>query len=167
MSGLTPRKEDYIKAIYKLSERNRAVRVKDIAQVMGVRAPTVVGIVSMLKEDGYVEQEPYGYLELTALGREKAKALIHREQLIYKFFEDVLKLPSDEAKDNACAIEHYISPICLERFLSFIEFLSTCPHAKPKFLEHFRKFINDGDDKNLACVACCCHEMSRESEVAQ
>ena len=67
MSGLTPRKEDYIKAIYKLSERNRAVRIKDIAQVMGVRAPTVVGIVSMLKEDGYVEQEPYGYLELTAL----------------------------------------------------------------------------------------------------
>mgnify|MGYP000871092160 FL=1 len=167
MSGLTPRKEDYIKAIYKLSERNRAVRVKDIAQVMGVRAPTVVGIVSMLKEDGYVEQEPYGYLELTALGREKAKTLIQKEQLIYKFFEDVLELPSDEAKDNACAIEHYISPICLERFLSFIEFLSTCPHAKPKFLEHFRKFINDGDDKNLACVACCCHEMSRESEVAQ
>ncbi|MFY9430523.1 metal-dependent transcriptional regulator [Acetomicrobium sp.] len=167
MSRLTPRKEDYIKAIYKLSERNRAVRIKDIAQVMGVRAPTVVGIVSMLKEDGYVEQEPYGYLELTALGREKAKTLIQKEQLIYKFFEDVLELPSDEAKDNACAIEHYISPICLERFLSFIEFLSTCPHAKPKFLEHFRKFINDGDDKNLACVACCCHEMSRESEVAQ
>ncbi|MGB4147291.1 MAG: metal-dependent transcriptional regulator, partial [Acetomicrobium sp.] len=160
MSRLTPRKEDYIKAIYKLSERNRAVRIKDIAQVMGVRAPTVVGIVSMLKEDGYVEQEPYGYLELTALGREKAKTLIQKEQLIYKFFEDVLELPSDEAKDNACAIEHYISPICLERFLSFIEFLSTCPHAKPKFLEHFRKFINDGDDKNLACVACCCHEMS-------
>ena len=167
MSGLTPRKEDYIKAIYKLSERNRAVRVKDIAQVMGVRAPTVVGIVSMLKEDGYVEQEPYGYLELTALGREKAKALIHREQLIYKFFEDVLKLPSDEAKDNACAIEHYISPVCLERLLFFIEFISTCPHVKPKFLEHFSKFINDGDDINLACVACCCHEMSRESEVAQ
>ncbi len=167
MSRLTPRKQDYIKAIYKLSERNRAVRIKDIAQVMGVRAPTVVGIVSMLKEDGYVEQEPYGYLELTALGREKAKTLIQKEQLIYKFFEDVLELPSDEAKDNACAIEHYISPICLERFLSFIEFLSTCPHAKPKFLEHFRKFINDGDDKNLACVACCCHEMSRESEVAQ
>ena len=167
MSGLTPRKEDYIKAIYKLSERNRAVRVKDIAQVMGVRAPTVVGIVSMLKEDGYVEQEPYGYLELTALGREKAKALIHREQLIYKFFEDVLKLPSDEAKDNACAIEHYISPVCLERLLFFIEFISTCPHVKPKFLEHFSRFINDGDDINLACVACCCHEMSQESEVAQ
>ncbi|MGB4437049.1 MAG: metal-dependent transcriptional regulator, partial [Acetomicrobium sp.] len=107
MSRLTPRKEDYIKAIYKLSERNRAVRIKDIAQVMGVRAPTVVGIVSMLKEDGYVEQEPYGYLELTALGREKAKTLIQKEQLIYKFFEDVLELPSDEAKDNACAIEHY------------------------------------------------------------
>lgn len=167
MSGLTPRKEDYIKAIYKLSERNRAVRVKDIAQVMGVRAPTVVGIVSMLKEDGYVEQEPYGYLELTALGREKAKALIHREQLIYKFFEDVLKLPSDEAKNNACAIEHYISPVCLERLLFFIEFISTCPHVKPKFLEHFSKFINDGDDINLSCVACCCHEMSQESEVAQ
>lgn len=67
----------------------------------------------MLKENGYVEQEPYGHLELTALGREKAKTLILKEQLIYKIFEDVLELPSDEAKDNACAIEHYISPICL------------------------------------------------------
>lgn len=37
-----------MKAIYKLSERNRDVRIKDIAQVMGVMTPTVVGIVSML-----------------------------------------------------------------------------------------------------------------------
>lgn len=35
MSRLTPRKEDYIKTIYKLSEINRAVCVKDVAQFMG------------------------------------------------------------------------------------------------------------------------------------
>lgn len=121
----------------------------------------------MLNEDGYVEQGPYGHIKLTALGKKKAKAVIQREQLIDKFFEDVLKLPSDEAKDNPCAIEHYTLPVYLERLLFFIEFISTCPHVKPKFLEHFSKFINDGDDINLACVVCCCHEMYRESEVAQ
>lgn len=46
---------------------------------MGVRASTVVGIVFMLKEDRYVEQELYGYIELTALGRKKAKTVIQAD----------------------------------------------------------------------------------------
>jgi len=162
MSGLTPRKEDYLKTIFKLSERNKAVRVKDIAQVMGVRAPTVVGIIAMLKEDGYVNQEPYGYLELTDMGREKAKALIQREQLINRFFEYVLELSSKEAKENACAIEHYISPSCLDRFVAFIEFLHTCPYDKPKFLEHFRQFVSTGNGS--ACVTCCSCDMYKKDE---
>lgn len=160
MSNLTPRKEDYIKEIYNLAEKNRAVRIKDIAQVMGVRAPTVVGIISLLKEDGLVAQEPYGYLELTQSGREKAKSLIQREQLIRRFFEDVLELPSDEAKENACAIEHYISSSCLERLVSFIEFLHTCPYEKPKFLEHFRQFLNSKDAEGISC--CCCSEVAQK-----
>jgi len=48
----------------------------------------------MLKEDGYVNQEPYGYLELTDMGREKAKALIQREQLITDSLNMYLNFPA-------------------------------------------------------------------------
>ncbi len=157
MFALTVRREDYLKAIYKLQREQRVVRVKDLAHAMGVSAPTVVGILNGLKEQGLVSQEPYGYLELSKEGVEEAQRLLERERLVRDFFRDILGLPEDEAELNACAVEHYITPACLDRFVAFVRFLKVCHHGRPRWLEHYDSFAQDGElpaEKEEKCDSC-------------
>ena len=76
MSNLSARSEDYLKTIYKLQSEQKVVRVKDLALTLGVRSPTVVGVLTGLKESGLVEQEHYGYISLTPAGEELARSLV-------------------------------------------------------------------------------------------
>ncbi|HPD98055.1 MAG TPA: metal-dependent transcriptional regulator, partial [Synergistales bacterium] len=76
MSTLSARSEDYLKTIYKLQAERKVVRVKDLAQTLGVRSPTVVGVISGLKDSGYVDQEHYGYISLTKEGEDIAGTLV-------------------------------------------------------------------------------------------
>lgn len=145
MSNLSARSEDYLKAIFKLQEEKKVVRVKDLAQCLGVRSPTVVGVISGLKESGLVDQEHYGYISLTPEGDTLARSLIQNEDLLRSFFEEVLSLDTGEAGLNACNIEHYITPTCRERLVSFIKFLEICGRGSPKWLDHFRHFVLTGE----------------------
>lgn len=152
MSYLTARNEDYLKTIYKLQEENKVVRVKNLATSLGVRSPTVVGSIAPLKEAGLVKQEHYGYISLTEGGRDVAGSLVERELLLKTFFSKILGLEEEEAKVNACNIEHYITPLCRERFVDFIRFLEKCSEGTPKWLEHFRIFLKTG--KKPSCDGC-------------
>ncbi len=119
--------------------------VKDLASVLGVRSPTVVGVISGLKEGGLVEQEHYGYISLTASGENLARSLVQNEDLLKEFFVEVLSLNPDEAGKNACSVEHYITPTCRERLVSFIRFLDVCGRGSPKWLDHYRHFVLTGE----------------------
>jgi DtxR family Mn-dependent transcriptional regulator len=145
MSALTARNEDYLKTIYKLETENKVVRVKDLATGLGVRSPTVVGSIAPLKDAGLVRQEHYGYISLTEKGRELAESLVERERLLKTFFVKILGLDENEAGINACSIEHYITPLCRKRLVSFIRFLDQCSDGTPKWLEHFRYFLRTGE----------------------
>ncbi|GAB6281113.1 MAG: hypothetical protein STSR0007_12780 [Thermovirga sp.] len=145
MSTLSARSEDYLKTIYKLQSERKVVRVKDLAVTLGVRSPTVVGVISGLKESGLVEQEHYGYISLTGTGDERARTLVQNECLLKSFFKEILGLDPEEAEVNACSIEHYITPNCRERLVDFIRFLEVCGHGSPKWLDHFRLFVLTGE----------------------
>jgi DtxR family Mn-dependent transcriptional regulator len=145
MSELTARNEDYLKTIYKLEAENKVVRVKDLAAGLGVRSPTVVGSIAPLKDADLVEQEYYGYISLTGKGRGLAQSLVERERLLKTFFIKILGLEEEEAGLNACSIEHYITPLCRERLVGFIRFLDQCSEGTPKWLEHFRYFLQTGE----------------------
>ena len=148
---LTARGEDYLKTIYKLLKERKVVRVKDLSVIMDVRAPTVVGVLSTLKSRGYVQQEPYGYLTLTEAGNAMAARLVEKEVSIRDFLREVLGLAEEEAENNACAMEHYISPVCLERFLAFIRFVDLCEWGRPRWLEQFRLFVETGESRPCTC----------------
>lgn len=145
MSTLSARSEDYLKTIYKLQSEQKVVRVKDLALTLGVRSPTVVGVISGLKDSGLVDQEHYGYISLTVSGEVIAADLVRNEELLKSFFREILKLEPGEAEANACSIEHYITPTCRERLVAFIRFLEGCGHASPKWLDHFRFFLLTGE----------------------
>jgi len=109
-TDLSPNMEDYIETIAILSEANRVVRVRDIATELKIKMPSVTAALNKLKEQGLIEYEKYGYIELTSRGGVIARRVISRHMCLKEFFETILKLPSAKAEEEACRIEHHISP---------------------------------------------------------
>ena len=62
---LTPVMEDYLETIYELDQGKKVVRVKDIAQSLGVKMPTVTRMLKTLRDRELVAYQKYEYVELT------------------------------------------------------------------------------------------------------
>lgn len=108
MSTMSSNMEDYLERIYLLIRDRRVARVKDIAESMGVKNPSVNNAVSELKKYGYVEQEPYGYVLLTETGEKEAERIIARHRLLHDFLVH-LGVSPETADHDACNMEHYLS----------------------------------------------------------
>jgi DtxR family Mn-dependent transcriptional regulator len=139
-NNLTPTMEDYLEAIYTLSQEKRVVRVKDIAKKLGVKMPTVTSMLKSLSDKGMIDHEKYEYLELTRKGSDIGKQIDHRHQLLKSFLIDILQINHDQADEDACKMEHAISPATLERIVEFMEFIENCPRSGSDWLDLFNEY---------------------------
>lgn len=107
--------ENYLETILNLERKNGIVRSIDIANELGFSKPSVSRAMSVLKKAGYIEQEAYGNIQLTNAGRARATEVYGRHKLITRFLVKVLDLDPVIAEQDACRIEHVISPETLAR----------------------------------------------------
>lgn len=124
--SLTPNMEDYLEAIFYLRNLDQVVRVRAIAEQMKVKMPSVSDALKILQSKKLVRHEPYGHVELTAKGEDMARALLMRHQQLTHFFHDVLGVDSQTAEEDACRIEHVVSPKSMQRLLALIDTIETC-----------------------------------------
>lgn len=117
---LTQSMEDYLKAISTLGERNRPVRVKDIAAYMQVKMPSVTEALGILIKKGLVNHEKYGYVELTHQGQVTVQGIRHRYRTILRFLMEVLDMDIETAELDACVMEHSISLNMLNRLQKMV-----------------------------------------------
>jgi len=141
---LTSVMEDYLEAIFNLSREKKIVRVKDIAKRMGVKMPTVTGMLKTLNARGLVHYEKYEYVELTETGAEVGQEIRRRHLLLLKFLTEILKIDFSIANEDACKMEHALSPATLDSLTDFMEFIESCPRAGGDWLEFFEEFRMDG-----------------------
>jgi DtxR family Mn-dependent transcriptional regulator len=120
--ALSPPLEDYIEVIGELCRDSGMARVKDIATRMGVTNPSVVRALRALKREGLVEQRRYGYARLTDDGRRVAGSVLLRHEVLADFLENVLGLDAATAAEDACRMEHAISPQTLDRLRAIVAF---------------------------------------------
>ncbi|MCD6385455.1 DtxR family transcriptional regulator [Candidatus Sumerlaeota bacterium] len=127
MGVVTPTGEDYIKAILMLHQRERVVRIKDIARSLQVKMPTVVSAIKNLVEQGLVVHEPYGYVELTDKGLNLAKNIQERHRIIFNFLHKLIGIDAVKADEQACRLEHYLPDDTIERIRRLGDFISNLP----------------------------------------
>ena len=120
MSKLTPSLEMYLETIYLLKQREGCVRVKDIAELMKVKAPSVHEALHHLTDSGHIRHEHYKPVGLTELGEKEAEKLFNKHKLLTKFFSDVLGVSQEIAEKDACIIEHYLSDETISKFMEFL-----------------------------------------------
>ncbi|EXG87905.1 iron (metal) dependent repressor, DtxR family [Clostridium sp. ASBs410] len=106
---LSPSKENYLKAIYKLSETAQAVRSIDLAAYLGVSKPSVNNAVTILQEEGLVIKPLRGEIRLTDEGYNQGKIIISKFQLIKQFLITCCNVNERIASEDACKMEHLIS----------------------------------------------------------
>lgn len=121
--------EEYIEAIYRLGD-GAPVRPGQIADAMGVSAPTVTATLGRLAGSGFVKREK-GAVLLTDSGLTEALSIVRRHRLAERFLVDTLGLPWDEVHDEACLLEHALSPRVQEALEAFLDNPEYCPHGHP------------------------------------
>lgn len=134
---LTGSLEDYLETIYEIVRDHKLARVKDIAKARGVRAGSVSPAMKRLADLGLIRYVRREYIDLTPEGAKQARRVYARHQVLTRLFQEVLGLPADQARVNACTMEHSLTAKAMSRLVRFFEFLSVCPDGN-RLMELFR-----------------------------
>jgi DtxR family Mn-dependent transcriptional regulator len=121
--------QEYLEAIYKIS-LSGDVRPTQIAEAISVSGPTVTATLRRLEAASLITR-PDGGVALTEQGRREAIAVIRRHRIAERFLVDVLDLPWESVHEEACLLEHAMSPRVLASLEKFLNNPSVCPHGHP------------------------------------
>ena len=105
--------ENYLETILIINEKKAHVRSIDIATELNFSKPSVSIAMKNLRENGYIIMKPDGYITLTEKGRAIADTIYERHQVISKMLM-MLGVSEQTATEDACRIEHVISPESFE-----------------------------------------------------
>ncbi|MES2124347.1 MAG: metal-dependent transcriptional regulator [Gemmatimonadota bacterium] len=128
---LTRSVEDYLKAIFTLSETGQPASTTGIADALAVAAPSVSGMVKRLAESGLVEHLPYKGVTLTREGRRAALRMLRRHRLIETYLVSALGYTWDTVHDEAEQLEHAVSDDLIERMAAALGDPRVDPHGDP------------------------------------
>lgn len=115
--------EDYLETILFLQKKLSDVRSIDIANELGYSKPSVSVAMKNLRELGYITVESTGYISLTESGRKRAEDVLERHTLLSGWLIS-LGVDAEVAREDACRMEHDISPESFAAIKAYINSLS-------------------------------------------
>lgn len=101
--------ENYLETILMLSKTLPVVRAVDIANELGFKKSSVSVAMKQLREKEHIAVSDAGYITLTKSGLAIAEMVYERHETITKILTS-MGVPEDIASEDACRIEHIISP---------------------------------------------------------
>ncbi|MBL7814474.1 MAG: metal-dependent transcriptional regulator [Saprospiraceae bacterium] len=121
--------ENYLKAIYKINEREgKSANTNAISAAMNTTAASVTDMLKRLADKDFIHYEKYKGVTLTTEGSRTATALVRKHRIWEVFLCDKLGYSWDECHDLAEQLEHIQSPDLIDRLDTFL--------GKPKFDPH-------------------------------
>ena len=112
--------EEYLKTMYVLKKQNGKIRITDIAEKMNCTKPSVNKAVNNLKDNGLLNYESYGAIELTKEGENIAKKALEAYDIVYVFLKDVLNLEEAEAESEAEKIKSAITDVTANKLAKYV-----------------------------------------------
>jgi len=123
--------EEYLEAIYRLEQKGGFARTMELAKSLNVVPGSVTNTIENLKRKGLVTHRPYKGVKLTDNGRKIASSVLRRHRLAERLLTDVLHLDWSEVHDQACKLEHALSPEILKPLEKALGHPKRCPHGNP------------------------------------
>lgn len=129
---LSRTEENYLKAIYKVSEKeNGKVNTNAIAAITETSAASVTDMLKRLAEKDLILYEKYKGVTLTKEGGQKATNLIRKHRLWEYFLVEKLDFSWAEVHDIAEELEHVQSDHLIEKLDAYLDHPKYDPHGDP------------------------------------
>ena len=123
--------EDYVKSIYKLKSKGKAVTTSALARHLNVGDGSVTDMVKKLSGKKLLRYMPYQGVDLTHSGRKLAMKMMRRHRLWEIFLVRFLGYRWDEVHEEAERLEHVTSEELEQRLDQALEFPTVDPHGDP------------------------------------
>lgn len=117
----------YLMAIRDLLSERGYARGVDVAERIGVSRTAAYQALQTLKGRGLVKEDERHFYSLPDDADVLAARLSDNQAMLERFFNEVIGLEEEEAKRNACDIEHHLSEAASRGFVAFLRFLETHP----------------------------------------
>ena len=164
---LTHSMAHYLQAVAGLKEEKGHARVGDIADRLGVSKSGVTGMLRSLSARGLVTHEPYGCVELTASGQRLAERTESSRRVLSMFLHEILGVDRAIATEDACMIEHLVSPEVSVELLRLTSFLRSGHPVAERFREAYRKSPRSCAEHEPGACDLCGATCLRESLVRE
>jgi DtxR family Mn-dependent transcriptional regulator len=131
VEGHHPAVEQYLETILELEEAGVVPMRARLVDRLRVSAPAVSETVKRLEREGYLTLDADRVMHLTATGRAYATSMLRRHRLAELLLVDVLKVPWAQVHEEACRLEHAISPTLEAHLVTLLGDPGACPHGNP------------------------------------
>lgn len=146
----TQTKENYLKAIFSITQEKGAISMTELATMMQVSKPTANSMVKKMKEIGWVKYEKYKPLKLTDEGHQLAALIVRKHRLAEMFLSKIMDFGWEEVHDIAEEMEHIKSTKLFDRMDEILGFPVKDPHGSP--IPDKSGKITDPDYLNLTAL---------------
>ncbi len=127
----TQTKENYLKALYYLHQKDAAISITNLGKEMEVSKPTVNDMVKKLQVMGWVKYEKYKPLYLTKQGLKQASNIIRKHRLSELFLSNIMGFGWEEVHAIAEDMEHLKSESFFDRVDELLGYPKNDPHGSP------------------------------------
>ena len=132
MERPSPAVQDYLKAVYRLSEDvDGPVTSSQVAESLGVTAPSASNMLRKLEQMGYIEGGGRQGVTLTEAGRAGALEVVRLHRLIETFLASTLGMSWDEVHREAVVLVHHVSGALAERIAEALGHPEREPRGDP------------------------------------
>lgn len=132
MLMLSPTEENYLKAIFKIAEKEKkSVSTNAIAKHLVTSAASVTDMLKRLSEKELIHYEKYKGVSLTLTGNKVATNLIRKHRLWEVFLVNKLRFAWHQVHDIAEEMEHIDSDELISRLDAFLDYPRFDPHGDP------------------------------------
>jgi DtxR family transcriptional regulator, Mn-dependent transcriptional regulator len=101
--------EEYLEALYTLTQDGKIASTSEISRKLNVAPPSVTEMVRKLADGGYINYSPYQGVTLTPQGFTIAEKMTRRHRLLERFLHDKLNIDNQIVHQEACEMEHALS----------------------------------------------------------
>ncbi len=128
---LTSVEENYLKAIYRLSDKDGRVNTVELGKHLNVSSPTVNSMARKLASKELVEYKKYQPITITEKGKKLSLSVLRRHRLTEMFLSEKMGFTWDKVHEIAEQVEHIQSQAFFDRMEELLNFPSFDPHGSP------------------------------------
>ncbi len=131
----TPSQEDYLEAIWVLTEQKGYARVTDLAERLAISPASASKMVRRLHEAGLLTYERYRGFAFTPEGQKQGRLLYARHQILERFLTHLAIGSASDVHRIVEGIEHHFDVLRLDQIERLVTYIDSHPHWWRQFLD--------------------------------